>query len=222
MKVCTDACLFGSLVAGRGHPAHANSRVLDIGTGTGLLALMFAQKNPNAIIDTVEIDNDAAQQAKENFEASPWKERLNAYSLSIQDFISTISNRYDLIISNPPFYENELNSEDEKRNLALHSTELTWDELIFATDKLLTDDGTLLVLLPYHRTQHFEQSALKQKLFIKEKVFVRQTPKHNYFRSILQLTRQTETAHQSEITITHNNQYSKEFAKLLEGYYLNL
>jgi tRNA1Val (adenine37-N6)-methyltransferase len=103
---------------------------MDIGAGTGLLSLMYAQKNPGAIIDAVEIDEAASKQAKENFDASPWKDRLNNYNVSIQEFASTASKKYDLIFSNPPFYENALESVDEKRNLALHSSDLGFEDLL--------------------------------------------------------------------------------------------
>ncbi len=220
MKVCTDACLFGSLLrssSGEG----GECRALDIGTGTGLLSLMFAQKNPNAIIDAVEIDEEAAQQAKENFETSPWKERLNVYNTSIQKLSG--AKEYNVIICNPPFFENDLKSDNAKLNLALHSSELSLEELISSVNKSLKKKGRFFVMLPYHRTGYFEQLAVKENLFIREKIFIKQTPKHNYFRSILGLTRKPATTTQSEIIVMgETNKYTDEFAGLLKDYYMYL
>src|SRR4051812_5902465 len=144
MKVCTDACLFGAWISEEVKSKNSKVKsVLDIGTGTGLLSLMFAQKNLQSIIDAVEIDEAAAQQARENFEASPWKERLQIYSTSIKLFIS--EKKYDLIISNPPFFENDLKSDDSKRNLALHSSQLSLEELLDAITKHLKEDGLFAV-----------------------------------------------------------------------------
>src|SRR5690242_10504161 len=178
MKVCTDACLFGAFAANC-LPITAH-RLLDIGTGTGLLALMLAQKNENVKIDAVEIDEAAAQQAKENFDNSPWEERLNVYHTSIQQFINSTQNKYDVIICNPPFFENDLKSENKQRNLALHSDALSLEELVSVVDELLKEEGNFFCLLPYHRTKYFEELLLKYKLCVKEKVFIKQTPKHNY------------------------------------------
>jgi tRNA1Val (adenine37-N6)-methyltransferase len=221
MKICTDACLFGSLL-----PASSKGRgvehVLDIGTGTGLLSLMYAQKNGNAIIDAVEIDEAAAEQAKENFEASWWKERLHVHYGSIQQFAETINRKYDCIISNPPFYESDLKSEDAKRNLALHSAELKLEELIFIADNLLEDAGSFYVLLPYYRTEVFEK-LIEGKFFIKEKVMVKQTPGHDYFRSMFWLNKQTTATNESEIIIMNDDgKYTTAFVDLLKDYYLYL
>jgi tRNA1Val (adenine37-N6)-methyltransferase len=221
MKVCTDACLFGSLIPtlskGKGVKA-----ALDIGAGTGLLSLMYAQRNADAIIDAIEIDDAAAQQAKENFESSPWKERLNVCHTSIQQFVNTTNKKYDLIISNPPFYENDLKSDDKQKNLALHSVELKLEELINIADTLLNSNGIFFVLMPYHRTDYFLQSVIP-KFFIKEKIFVKQTPKHNYFRSMLWLTKEPATITQSEIIImSEDGKYTREFIALLKDYYLYL
>lgn len=224
MKVCTDACLFGAWVAknvsGFQFPVY---NCLDLGTGTGLLSLMFAQKNANTNIDAVEIDEAAATQAKENFNNSPWNERLVSYNNSIRQFASATDKLYDVIISNPPFYNNDLKSATEKRNIALHNDEFSFEELLYVVKRLLKNDSNFFVLLPYHRKKEFEELALKNNLFILERVFIKQTPKHTYFRCMICISKsQTETI-QSEIVIKNEeNEYSKEFKKLLSDYYLNL
>jgi tRNA1Val (adenine37-N6)-methyltransferase len=228
MKVCTDACLFGGWIAAHRSPLTAHHSPLtthyslDIGTGTGLLALMYAQKSPDAMIDAIEIDEAAAYQAKENFDESPWSGRLSVYNDSIQLFAEVANKKYDVIISNPPFYERDLKSGDIKRNLALHSEELKIDELVSITDKLLREDGSFFVLIPYRRTEVLQQ-LITGGFFIKEQIFIKQTPKHNYFRTMFWLTRQPANEHQSEITIiTEQNEYSDAFKELLKDYYLAL
>jgi len=222
MKVCTDACLFGAWGAEK--VLSSKFKVLsclDIGTGTGLLSSMLAQKNLNAIIDAVEIDKAAAEQAKENFNSSLWRERLNVYNESIQQFAKSINKKYDVIICNPPFYENDLKSENQKRNIALHSGALSLGELISIVDLLLKDDGNFFCLLPFHRTKYFE-ALIEKKLSAREKVFIKQTPKHNYFRTMFWVGRNAMGVKQSEIIIMNEgNEYTKGFRELLGKYYLN-
>src|SRR5262245_58656662 len=123
MKVTTDGCLFGAWVAAsKAGNAAAGKHVLDIGTGTGLLSLMYAQKHPHAQIDAIEIDEAAAQQAADNFAASPWQKRLQLIHSDIKDYRP--SHPYDTIISNPPFYENQLSSGNAKKNMAHHSSSI--------------------------------------------------------------------------------------------------
>jgi tRNA1Val (adenine37-N6)-methyltransferase len=222
MKVCTDACLFGAWVADK--IKNKNSKVksiLDIGTGTGLLSLMLAQQT-NAMIDAVEIDEAAAIQTSQNFETSPWKERLHVYHSSIQEFDQITNQHYDLIISNPPFFENDLKGDNVKRNIALHSSELSLDELLNAIDTYLNNDALFAVLLPYHRSGYFEKLA-RLRFFLHEKVLIKQTSNHNYFRSMLLFgTKKVETRESELIIREEDQQYSKNFTALLQDYYLYL
>ncbi|HEY2727140.1 MAG TPA: hypothetical protein VGI61_08210, partial [Parafilimonas sp.] len=165
----------------------------------------------------------ATQQMKENFDNFPWKNRLRAYNNSIQQFATSTNKKYDVIICNPPFYENDLKSEDQQRSLAMHSDALSLEELISIVDLLLEIDGSFFCLLPFHRAKYFEQLLLKNKLCLKEKVFIKQTPTHNYFRTIFYVDRNATASHQSEIIIMdEENEYSVRFKELLRDYYLNL
>ena len=220
MKVCTDGCLFGSLLPSFSKGVR-DRNVLDIGTGTGLLSLMFAQKNIDAKIDAIEIDENAAMQAAHNFRASPWSERL----LLIQCDIRTISlnKKYDLIISNPPFYKNNLQSNDAKRNVALHSNELTFTELIIAVEKYLSENGSFVVLLPFTRVEEFINLVEEKKINIAERIDVKQSINHTFFRSILFFTKSISKPSYKTISIKEEkNEYTKEFKELLKPYYFYL
>lgn len=219
MKVCTDACLFGAWIAASSQLIVHN--LLDVGAGTGLLSLMYAQKKPFAMIDAVEIDAAAAKQAKENFGDSPWKERLQLHHCPIQEFNPPV--KYDLIFSNPPFFDNDLKSDDHKRNLALHSSALSFDDLIESAAALLRDDGLFAVLLPYHRAVVFIKAAKEKDLFLQQQINVKQSVKHNYFRVILLFGKQQITPSSDEIIIADGQgQYTATFAGLLKDYYLKL
>ncbi|MEL6535781.1 MAG: methyltransferase [Bacteroidota bacterium] len=159
MKVTTDACVFGALVE-----ATRPMRVLDIGTGTGLLALMVAQRFTEAHIDAVELDESSVLQARQNFQASPWADRLTVHQGSIQEFSS--AHPYDLVIANPPFFANQLLSQSiEKRN-AWHQTTLTSGELAKAISVTLAPQGTAWVLLPPSETQSFREAAQAHGLYL--------------------------------------------------------
>jgi tRNA1Val (adenine37-N6)-methyltransferase len=219
MKVTTDACLFGAIAANEIKDTNSNA-VLDIGCGTGLLSLMIAQQN-NAVIDAIEIDEAAYQQATENFAASPWAERLHALNIDALHF--TPNKKYDTIISNPPFFENDLRSGNEKKNAAKHDTALTLDNLIHIVDTHLTQEGIFAVLLPYHRTEEFIAIAREAALYLTKKILVKQTPSHNYFRSILFFSRTKMEAQQQELIIKdEQHNYTKDFTGLLKDYYLYL
>lgn len=169
MKVCTDACIFGAWtdVAGA-------ERVLDIGTGTGLLSLMAAQRNPNAIVDGVEIDEDAYRQTQANFQNSPFHERLQVFHQAIQNF--SPPNLYDCIICNPPFYQNDLKSPDHKTNKAHHAETLNLKELFEAVDRMLVQGGQFHLLLPPVQSQVSDQFALSSKFTLMQETHLTHKP----------------------------------------------
>jgi tRNA1Val (adenine37-N6)-methyltransferase len=224
MKVCTDACLFGAWVSEIvNRQSQIANKILDIGAGTGLLPLMVAQKSNQAIIDAVEIDKSAATQCSFNFQQSPWNERLHVHHSSIQQFNQSSNQLYNFIISNPPFFENDLKSKNTKRNIALHSDALSLEELLFAINSLLIEDGNFAVLLPFHRSDFFEKLVSKKNYFLQKKILVKQTPKHEYFRSMSFFGKQEMSKNISSIIIKdEENKYTGEFALLLKDYYLNL
>jgi tRNA1Val (adenine37-N6)-methyltransferase len=221
MKVCTDACLFGAYTAAAIADGKLTAtNLLDIGTGTGLLSLMLAQKT-DASIDAVEIDNAAYYQAKGNFEHGPWKEKLHVFHSDISQFDS--GKKYDGIISNPPFFEKDLKSSDEAKNAAKHNTRLTLQQLLDSVIKHLTDEGFFAILLPYHRMNYFIEEAEKKGLYLSKKILVKQTPLHAWFRGILIFTRQQSVPAKEEISIRDNmGDYTAKFIDLLKDYYLYL
>lgn len=219
MKVCTDACLFGAYVADL-VKTKSSTHILDIGTGTGLLSLMLAQRVP-ALIDAVEIDNAASEQAKENFQQSPWRERLTLFKTDIVQFEP--DKKYDCIISNPPFFENDLKSNNASKNMAKHDTSLTLDQLMGIVKLYLNEQGNFAALLPYHRMDYCIEAAAKAALYPSRKVLVKQTEKHDYFRAILIFNSNKSQLTEEEIIIKNpDDKYTLRFAELLKDYYLYL
>lgn len=218
MKVCTDSCLFGAWAAPASHDKEP-LYFLDIGTGTGLLSLMLAQRYTNAFIDAVEIDAAAADQANENFQSSPWNGRLKVFNCAVQDFDE--ARQYDFIICNPPFYEHDLKSSSGKKNAAMHSSQLAMQELIYHINRLLLPGGSFALLLPYSRQKIFETVAWQYNFKPVNKTLVKQTPGHPYFRSMLLFKKNDELQVEGEIIIKDTGgNYTGEFMQLLKDYYL--
>ena len=221
MKVTTDGCLFGAWCAesirNLNPPAQT---ILDIGSGTGLLSLMVEQKNP-VTIEAVEIDEEAAKQAINNFKDSPWRDKLQVIHTGIQTLDK--KNRYDCIISNPPFYENELTSRHERKNLAHHSAQLTFVELLNSIQTHLNREGVFFLLLPFKRIHEMEKTLSKEGFFIHHLVRIQQSSSHPPFRVMIRAsTRHQERATSTLSIRTANQQYSPEFTALLKDYYLYL
>ncbi|MFN0082376.1 MAG: tRNA1(Val) (adenine(37)-N6)-methyltransferase [Ferruginibacter sp.] len=220
MKVCTDACLFGAWVSNKFEQTLSPNSVLDIGCGTGLLSLMLAQKTDTPI-DAVEIDEMAYKQAKKNVELSPWQEQISVHHTAIINFIPTY--KYDLIICNPPFYENQLKSVDVARNLAMHATSLSFASLSSILKQQLCHLGVAALLLPSSVVKNMEEHLNKESLFIIEKTDISHSPSHSFFRSFLLVSHKKYMCRGESIAIKNsNNQYSDEFVKLLKDYYLHL
>lgn len=221
MKVCTDACIQGAFTAAYLHAGGRTiERLLDIGTGTGLLSLMLAQQVPAAITG-IELDTSAAVQAAENFNASPWANRLQVTQSDIRDLPATAL--YDFIISNPPFYEGSLKSSDAQRNSAMHATNLGYQELLQVIAAHLQREGQFSVLLPYAAFQSFRQLAAAAGFYPQQILEIKQSVRHDHFRAVGVFGRTTATPLISNLSIyDERNVYTTAFTDLLKPYYLYL
>ena len=222
LKVSTDSCIFGAWIAKKiALYEHHIGTALDIGSGSGLLMLMLAQQFPG-IVHGVEIDKASYEQATENIAASPWYNRLQLFHNDIKLF--SIPYQYDLIISNPPFYEGDLKSGNSRYNFAKHDDGLTLKDLLEVTERNLSKKGLFAVLLPEHRATWFEELAASHELYVTEKLLIRQSLQHPFFRAVLLLNRKNGTPQKKEeLTIRLNpTMYTPGFIGLLKPYYLHL
>jgi tRNA1Val (adenine37-N6)-methyltransferase len=204
MKVCTDSCVFGSVLPIHTLKGNKITNTLDIGTGTGLLSLMYAQLNEDATITALEIDKEATQQANDNIEQSIFKHRINVYNYDFNDYEN--QQKFDLIFCNPPFYENDLKSNIKSKNIAHHSTSLTIGDLLKKSKDLLNIDGIICLLAPHKR------SAALEILFEENNLF--------YYRKINM--HQNEKINEEEIIIKNEKNYTQKFNHLLQDFYLNI
>ena len=229
MKVTTDSCLFGAWVGEKVRPSASYGskpevlNVLDIGTGTGLLSLMIAQQSCSTI-DAIEIDKEAYDQAIENIEASPWADRINIIHGDANKFSD--STQYDVIISNPPFYEKELKSGNNKKNKANHDEGLLLEDLVNIIQRKLKPGGEFYLLLPCKRKDEIQNAFSKNKLAFSNKTLVKQSTQHPYFRIMISGKHQRDKNENftcTELAIKNElNEYTPEFISLLKDYYLYL
>jgi tRNA1Val (adenine37-N6)-methyltransferase len=222
MKVTTDSCVFGAWAAEKMQQSKLKIKnVLDIGSGSGLLSLMLAQKN-TARIDAVEIDAECAKQAKENIGVSPWQEMIDVHEANILTFQSL--HRYDVVICNPPFYENELASVKQQKNIAHHSEELKISQVLASISKHMNDNAWFFLLIPYKRSNEVGEIIRQNGLFMIESVILKQSVNHEPFRiMIMGANEKTDSANTQVLSIwNEERQYTEGFVSLLKDYYLYL
>ncbi len=217
MKVGTDAVLLGSWVN------HPNAKtILDIGTGTGIIALMLAQKIA-AKIDAIDIDEGAYIQARENVDMSSWKDRINIHHISLQQFASDCFTRYDLIVSNPPYFVDSSKANEESRTNARHTDLLPYIDLMNGVLKLLNPAGKFYVILPKKESEQFCEMAKENKLFLTKltKVITRTDKPEK--RLLMRFEFTPKTFSEDSITIEEDarHSYTPEYKELTKEYYLN-
>ena len=221
MKVGTDGVLLGAWA----NPKEAFS-ILDIGTGTGLIALQIAQRSYADVIDALEIDDNAYMEAVENFEQSDWGDRLFCYHASFQEFVAEMEDeKYDFIISNPPFYTSTVKEDtvESARLNARHVESLTYAELLEGTSKLLSEKGECAFVIPFQEEEAFLKIASKNKLFPNRITRVRGTEKTEIKRSLLQLSFKEVTPEITDLTIEIDRHvYTPEYINLVKDFYLKM
>lgn len=218
MKVGTDGVLLGAWAK-----TDTAKTILDIGTGSGLIALMLAQRNQDARITAIDIDKNAVEQAKENFLQSPFNNRIECYFSSLQELAESSLLRYDTIISNPPFFKHSLKSLSESRTLARHTDSLTADELIKLSSRLLSSKGVLSVIYPYEYKQSLLSLATTHNLYASRITNVYPTPQSSPKRILLELNKENIPLIEDDLIIEQlRHTYSDEFTSLVKDFYLNL
>lgn len=218
MKVGTDGCLLGAWAY-----VENIKNALDIGTGTGLIALMLAQRS-TATIHAIDIDENAISDATKNFSASKWNKRLNVYQSAIQDFIPISSLKYDCILSNPPFFVNSEKSPTKGRTFARHTDSLSFEDLLNAVSKRLTSNGKFSLILPYESSLHFIKLAQTVNLYPSRITNVLPKPSKQAKRTLMEFQFKQTTFEIKELTIETEvrHQYTPEFTLLLKEFYLFL
>jgi tRNA1Val (adenine37-N6)-methyltransferase len=218
MKVGTDAVLLGSWIQPNG-----STHILDIGTGTGVIALMLAQKT-NASIVGIDIDVSATQQAQENVDESKFKNSITLFNTSFQDYVKTTSLKFQLIVSNPPFFEQSLKSSDEKRSNARHADVLPFDELLEGVIKVLDESGKFCLILPTLEADKFRNMAQKKGLYLSKLLRVKsRVDKDTDKRHLMQFEFKPTEFSEETIAIEEDERhsYTVAYKELTKAYYLN-
>ena len=217
MKVTTLACIQGAWT-----PGYKPQNILDIGAGTGVLSLMSVQKY-KVPCDAVEIEENAYDQLKENIAQSPWRGLITSYYQDIRSFAQKRNNKYDFIITNPPFFEGQLLSEKPKQNIARHEAGLTLQDLLMVVSDLLTDHGRCSILLPARESDILLEHAEELSLFSIDKLLIQNTAEKASFATVTILSKNRKSYLPQKLVIRGGRgDYTEEFKSLLKPYYLNL
>jgi tRNA1Val (adenine37-N6)-methyltransferase len=218
MKVGTDAMILGVWAN-----VEKVSYALDIGTGCGIISLLIASRS-NAKITAIDIDNESINEANENFQNSPYSDRLQAVLADLNNFSINSNTKFDLIVSNPPFFVNDLRSMDEKRKMARHSDNLSYSQLCEGVNHLISSNGKFCIVLPYEESRQFVEIAKKNALFQSKQfvIFPREGMLPNRINFEFSKN-QGEKIITEKFTIRNlNDTFTSQYIDLLKDYYLNL
>ena len=220
MKIGTDAVLLGAWCPIDNNP----KSILDIGAGTGILALMLAQRTNADQIDALEIDEEAYEQCVENFEASAWADKLFCYHAGLDEFVDEPEDEYDLIISNPPFYSEDFKTENEQRDLARFQDAMPFEDLIEAADLLLSENGTFAVVIPYKEEERFIDLCAEYELYPVKATRVKGSHKTPIIRSLLAFKRyELSVLTADELVVEINrHEYTDDYINLTQDFYLKM
>jgi len=218
MKVGTDAVLVGAVTE-----VESVANILEIGTGCGVIALMLAQRS-QAMIDAIEIDEESVIQAKENAGNCPWKDRITIIHSSLQDFVTQNDKRYDLVVSNPPYFSNSLKSSDMKRNIARHNDTLSFEDLLDCSSQIMMPGASLWVILPIKEFKAFIEIAAHKGFFNHYKMMIKSREGKEYHRIILQLkTIPAEYIREQSLAIkTAGHSFAKAYRELTREFYIDI
>ncbi len=217
MKVGTDGVLLGAWCNVEGAMA-----VLDVGTGSGLIALMVAQRNQNCIVDAIDIDRPSFLQASENAARCRWSKRIRMHHSSFNDYHNKHNKDYDLIVSNPPWFQNSLTNPDPVRSGARHSHSLSMDDLIYGVEKLLTSTGRYCMIMPVPEAEIFIEKATAGGLYCRKITSVHPNPEKPAKRYLLEFRRDPGQVERSQLILEleKRHKYSDQFKKLTGDFYL--
>jgi tRNA1Val (adenine37-N6)-methyltransferase len=217
MKVGTDAVILGSWV----NPGDAK-KILDIGTGTGIIALMLAQKSSGEIL-AIDIEKESCEQAIENVKFSKWPHRVKVHNISLQDFATLCTEKFDLIVSNPPYFIDSLKSREESRAHARHSDTLPFDELISSVKKLLHPKGKFYLILPPKEADLFRDMAKQKGLSISKLLRIRtREDKSTEKRQVMRFEFKPKSFSEETIVIEKDqrHEYTEQYIELTKDFYL--
>ncbi|MDX1941497.1 MAG: methyltransferase [Saprospiraceae bacterium] len=217
MKVGTDGVLLGAWA-----DVENAKTVLDIGTGSGVIAVMLGQRNTQSYIHGIEIDPDAFEQAKENMQNAPWAERLNAFHTSIQDYAKSCMQRYDLIVSNPPFFSGGTFSDNQDKNNVRHTIKLPHGDLLAAVRTLLHDNGKFCVILPFIEGLRFQELAKHYHLYCNKIMEVYPKVEKPVERLLMQFEKSEKTLEKEKIIMRNEgiNEWTEDYIRLTGAFYL--
>jgi len=220
MKIGTDGVLLGAWCPIDNNPYS----ILDIGAGTGILSLMLAQRSNAEQIDALEIDEEAYEQCVENFETSPWSDRLFCFHAGLDEFIDEPEDEYDIIISNPPFYSEDFKTENSQRDLARFQDALPFEDLVEAADLLLSENGIFSVIIPYKEEEKFIDLCAGVELFPVKVTRVKGSHNTPIVRSLLAFKRyELSVLTTDELVIEiSRHEYTDDYINLTKAFYLKM